>query len=79
MAVYDLEEQEQIDELKAWWNRYGNAVLTVVTVAALTVSAVIGWRAYGDRQGLEAGELYVQMQTATCRLPFMSSSASPRR
>ena len=26
MAVYDLEEQDQIDELKAWWKRWGNAI-----------------------------------------------------
>jgi predicted negative regulator of RcsB-dependent stress response len=64
MAVYDLEEQEQIDELKAWWKRYGNAMLTVVIVASLTVSGVIGWRAYSDRQALEAGELYTQLQGA---------------
>ena len=64
MAVYDLEEQEQIDELKAWWNSYGNTVLTVVIVASLTVSGVIGWRAYSDRQALDAGELYVQLQGA---------------
>ena len=64
MAVYDLEEQEQIDEIKAWWKRYGNGVLLLVTVAALTVAAVLGWRAYGDRQAAEAGELYVQLQAA---------------
>ena len=64
MAVYDLEEQEQIDEIKAWWKQYGNALLLLVVVAALTVAAVLGWRAYNDRQGLEAGELYVQLQAA---------------
>ncbi len=64
MAVYDLEEQEQIDEIKAWWRRYGNALLLLVIVAALTVAAVFGWRTYNDRQGLEAGELYVQLQAA---------------
>jgi predicted negative regulator of RcsB-dependent stress response len=64
MAVYDLEEQEQIAELKAWWKEYGNLVLMAVVVVSLTVSGFFGWRAYGDRQGLEAGELYVQLQGA---------------
>jgi len=64
MAVYDLEEQEQLDELKAWWKRYGNIVLSVVVIASLAVSGVFGWRAYGDRQALEAGELYLQLQGA---------------
>jgi predicted negative regulator of RcsB-dependent stress response len=26
MAAYDLEEQEQLDELKTWWKMYGNLV-----------------------------------------------------
>jgi predicted negative regulator of RcsB-dependent stress response len=64
MAVYDLEEQEQIDELKAWWNQYRTLILLVVVATALTVSSVWGWRAYRDRQAMEAGELYVQLQAA---------------
>lgn len=64
MAVYDLEEQEQIDELKAWWKQYGNAVILVFTVMALTIGGYFGWRGYGDHQALEAGELFVQLQGA---------------
>ena len=33
MAVYDLEEQEQLDDLKAWWARWGNTVATALVVA----------------------------------------------
>ena len=40
MAVYDLEEQEQISELKAWWAQYGNLVTTIAVIAAL---ASVGW------------------------------------
>lgn len=64
MAVYDLEEQEQIAELKAWWNQYRNLILVVVTVAAVTVGGIQGWRYYRDKQALDAGELYVQLQGA---------------
>ena len=64
MAVYDLEEQEQIDEIKAWWKQYGNLVLLVVIAALLTVAGVRGWSYYQTKQGLEAGELYVQLQGA---------------
>lgn len=64
MAVYDLEEQEQIAELKAWWKSYGNTVLLLIIVTSLTVSGYFGWRYYGDRQALDAGELYVQLQGA---------------
>ena len=30
MAVYDLEEQEQLDDLKAWWKQWGNTIAGVV-------------------------------------------------
>src|SRR4051812_5740457 len=64
MAVYDLEEQEQIDEIKAWWKQYGGLVMLVAIVALLTIAGMRGWSYYQTRQGLEAGELYVQLQGA---------------
>jgi len=64
MAVYDLEEQEQMDEIKAWWKQYRNLVLLVVVAAAVTVSAIQGWRYYHNKQAFEAGELYTQLQGA---------------
>jgi predicted negative regulator of RcsB-dependent stress response len=64
MAVYDLEEQEQIDELKAWWTEYGKLVLTAVIAVALGWSAFQGWRWYTTKQAVEAGELYVQLKQA---------------
>ncbi len=64
MAVYDLEEQEQIEEIKAWWKQYGGLVILVAVVTVLTVGAVRGWSYYQNKQGLEAGELYTQLQGA---------------
>jgi len=64
MAVYDLEEQEQIAEIKAWWKQYGGLVILVLSVAAITVGAVRGWSYYQNKQGMEAGELYAQLQGA---------------
>ena len=72
MAVYDLEEQEQIDEIKAWWKQYRSLVLLVVAVAAITVSGIQGWRYHENKQGFEAGELYAQLQAAV-------SSNEPRK
>ena len=64
MAVYDLEEQEQIAEMKAWWKQYGGLVILVLSVAAITVGAVRGWSYYQNKQGMEASELYGQLQAA---------------
>ena len=64
MAVYDLEEQEQIDEIKAWWKQYRALVILVVAAAAITAGGIQGWHYYQNKQGLEAGELYGQLQAA---------------
>ena len=62
--AYDLEEQEQIDTLKAWWKQYGNFV-TWLAIAAL--SAFAAWTAYNSyqkKQSLEASTLYDEVQRA---------------
>ena len=64
MAVYDLEEQEQIEELKAWWVQYRSLMLLVVVAAAVTLGGIYAWRYYQSRQAFEAGELYSQLQVA---------------
>jgi predicted negative regulator of RcsB-dependent stress response len=64
MAVYDLEEQEKISELKAWWEMYGKYITGLLVVAAL---ASIGWQAYQwyqNKQAAEAGALYYIVQKA---------------
>lgn len=43
MANLDLEEQEQLDQLKAFWNQYGN-LITWGLIAVLSVFA--GWNLY---------------------------------
>jgi len=51
--AYDLEEQEKLDALKAWWARYGTMVVTAVTAAAVVAAGWSGWRAY---QGYRANQ-----------------------
>lgn len=52
--AYDLEEQEQLDELKAWWKTYGSMLLLVVGVAIASSVAVQGWKYYQNKQSREA-------------------------
>ena len=52
--AYDLQEQEQIASLKAWWDKYGNFIFTVATVALLAVAAWNGWNWYQRKQAVEA-------------------------
>ena len=64
MATYDLEEQEQLDELKAWWKQYGNLVVNVLTVAAVVVIAWQGWKWYQRNQSAQASMVYAVLQKA---------------
>lgn len=62
--AYDLEEQEQLDAMKAWWNRYGSLVTWVLIVVLAAYAAWNGWNAYQRKQSLEASVLYEQLQSA---------------
>lgn len=62
MSTYDLEEQEQIEVLKAWWKRNGNTVILAVAVFVATVSGVQGWRYYHNSQAIKASMLYEVLQ-----------------
>ena len=61
MATYDLDEQERLDELKAWWKRWGNLVVIGLAVA---IAAGAGWRYWQNRtvtQSLEAAAVYERL------------------
>lgn len=51
--AYDLEEQEKLDALRAWWDRYGT--LCVVLAFAIAIS-VLGWRGWQWYQGHQSAQ-----------------------
>lgn len=65
MAVYDLEEQEKIDDLKAFWKRWGNAISAAVIAVCVAYLGVQGWRWWTAKQAEEASVLYGAVATAT--------------
>ncbi|MGZ8253500.1 MAG: YfgM family protein [Burkholderiaceae bacterium] len=62
--AYDLEEQEQLAEMKAWWNKYGNFILTVITILLLGFAAYNGWQWYQREQASQAAGVYGQLEKA---------------
>ena len=60
----DLEEQEQLDQLKAFWARWGNLITWGLT---LVLAAYAGWNAwnYWQRdQAVKAAAMYAALDTA---------------
>ena len=60
----DLEEQEQLDQLKAFWKQYGNIVSWVLVLVLGAYAAWNGWNLYQRDQGAKAGALYDEIERA---------------
>jgi predicted negative regulator of RcsB-dependent stress response len=54
----DLEEQEQVDELKALWKKYGAYITRGVIAFFVLYGLFQGWGYYQTKQSLGASELY---------------------
>lgn len=60
----DLQEQEQIDQLKAFWKQYGN-LLTWLLIAVLAVFATWnGWNWWQRDQATKAGSMFDELDKA---------------
>jgi len=64
MAAFDLEEQETLDELKAWWKQYGRWVK--LGIAALLIGGVGtgGWKYWQKSQRDAAAGIYFDLEAA---------------
>jgi predicted negative regulator of RcsB-dependent stress response len=62
--AYDLEEQEQLASLKAWWDSYGNLSTWVVIAGLAAYSGWTGWNYYQRTQAAEASALYATLEDA---------------
>lgn len=60
----DLQEQEQVDALKAFWKQYGNLITWVLTLALAAFAAWNGWQWYERDQAAKAGAIYDELERA---------------
>jgi len=59
MATHlDLEEQEQLDQFKHFWSRWGNLITGLITAVLLVYSSYNGWHYWQQRQASQASVLY---------------------
>ena len=67
MAAYDLEEQEQLDEIKTWWKQYGNLVTGLLVAAAVLAVGWQGWNWYQRNEAAQASTVYAALQQAAAQ------------
>ena len=67
MAVYDLEEQEQLDEIKTWWKQYGNLVTWIALAVAVGLAGWQAWNWWQRNQAAQAAGLYGAFQVAAMK------------
>jgi predicted negative regulator of RcsB-dependent stress response len=60
----DLQEQEQLDELKAFWNQYGNLITTLITLALAGFAAFNGWNWWQGKQAVGASAIFAELEKA---------------
>ncbi|MBV8604494.1 MAG: tetratricopeptide repeat protein [Pelomonas sp.] len=60
----DLEEQEQLEQLKAFWSRWGNLITWLLTAALAVFAAYVGWNRWQDSQALAAEQIYGSLESA---------------
>src|SRR5690606_26631565 len=62
--AYDLEEQEKLDALRAWWDRYGTLIAVVVIAAVLAFAGWRGWQWYQGHQAAQAMGYFEALESA---------------
>jgi predicted negative regulator of RcsB-dependent stress response len=62
--AYDLEEQEQIANFKAFWNKFGNLISWVLIIALAAYAGYNFWNSHKRGQSTEASALYDELQNS---------------
>lgn len=60
----DLEEQEQLEQLKAFWKRYGNLITWLLTLVLLAFAGWTGWEYWQREQAVKAATMYDELDRA---------------
>ncbi len=60
----DLEEQEQLDEIKHFWNEYGNLISWVLIAVFGSIAGWNAWQYWQRTQGVQAALMYDEVDRA---------------
>ncbi len=64
MATYDLEQQEQLDQLKHFWKQYGNLITWLLVAALGAYAAWSGYLYWQQNRAQGAAGLYEELDRA---------------
>jgi len=64
MATFDLEEQEQIDELKQFWRSYGKLILMVVVAVIVGLGTFKGVEYFKKQESQDASVIFAKIEEA---------------
>jgi predicted negative regulator of RcsB-dependent stress response len=62
--AFDLEEQEQIAELKQFWKQYGTLIVALAVAALVAFAGVKAWRYHKNSQAEQASSLFTKFGEA---------------
>jgi predicted negative regulator of RcsB-dependent stress response len=65
--MYDLEEQEKIDELKRFWKENGRLIIAAAIAFLVAVAGVQGWLHYQRSQAEAAAALFGKLEQAQAK------------
>lgn len=60
----DLEEQEQLEQLKAFWKRYGNLITWLLIIALAGFAGWNGWNYWQREQAFKASAMFDELDRA---------------
>ncbi len=63
MSTY-MTDEEQIEAIKKWWNKYGNTISTVILVLVVGFAGFRYWQWHKQQVALQASGTYEQMMAA---------------
>jgi predicted negative regulator of RcsB-dependent stress response len=60
----DLQDQEQLDQIKAFWQQYGNLITWTLTLVLAGFAAWNGWNWWQREQGVKAAAMFDELERA---------------
>ncbi len=72
----DLEDQEQLDEFRVWWSKYGKLTVNIVLAAVLVYAAWQGYQYMQYKKAVEASDLYQKLVQQDSKIDLVKSEGA---